>query len=254
MSVVTSGSLFKVNRMPLARYGTRTFLSDHNASVPAGLADRQPTPEQLAFVKALNRKFKGLRTELDATFRAYCGGAAGYVVRRYAPSCVVDEEDVLSRNRPIGMGPKGLERYFQSKYGMSWGAFLETPSDDLRPMLARKAAPAAGKAQRPKTVRTAQKSSRIHKAASKASREALDTSTASSGSDGAFTSASKRAGGKHAERPAASATTRTPRSSTPATTKAKSTRAAAAGADPTLEQAERDMAELKALLTKAVEA
>lgn len=96
-------------------------------ATPEGLADA--TPEQIAFVRALNAKFEANKWALgwgknNIRFEAYCGGKNGYVVRRYVLDCTDLE-------KPIGMGPKGLDNFFQRHHGISWNTFLATPSDDL---------------------------------------------------------------------------------------------------------------------------
>jgi predicted ABC-type ATPase len=90
---------------------------------------RQPTADEVAFVKTLNEKFMQLEKPLGAVFRAYCGGTHGYMVRRFIEGC--DPADTLSSHRPIGMGPKGLEAYFRRHYGIGWETFLTTPVADL---------------------------------------------------------------------------------------------------------------------------
>lgn len=116
--------------MPLAQYGRKTFLSD-STNINEPLGDRIPTEKERAFVRALNEKFKKLESQLGSQFRAYCGGAAGFVVRRYTLSCAAPTDDVLTSNKPIGMGPKGLDKYFRRHYAMSWDDFLTTPSATL---------------------------------------------------------------------------------------------------------------------------
>lgn len=129
------GSLFRIFRDPWRTQLERRLRFSQTTAADSGLGDREPAPEHVEFVRALNTKFKGLQDNLEVTFRAYCGGRAGYVVRRFALGC--DADDVLSLHKPIGMGPVGLERYFQKHYGISWNAFLETPSRDLSVRLVR---------------------------------------------------------------------------------------------------------------------
>jgi len=133
-----SRSLFRIFRSPWREQLARRQAFSKTTARGSGLGDTsldglEPTPEQIAFVKALNDKFRRLMSPLGATFRAYCGGKAGYMVRRFAPGC--DEDDILSQNKPIGMGPKGLETYFQKHYGFSWPDFLALPSSELTVML-----------------------------------------------------------------------------------------------------------------------
>ncbi len=138
-------SRFRIFRSPWREQIARRQAFSRTTAADSGLGDAlsgiEPTAEQIAFVKALNTKFRRLEDALGAPFRAYCGGKAGYMVRRFSPGC--DTDDVLSQNKPIGMGPKGLETYFQKHYRISWARFLSAPSDELGPMLAKAADDAA---------------------------------------------------------------------------------------------------------------
>jgi hypothetical protein len=254
VTTLPSGSLFKVNRMPLARYGSRTFLSDRPT-----LADREPTAEQLEFVAALNRKFKGLRGELQADFRAYCGGAAGFVVRRFAPSCAPqDDADVLTKYRPIGMGPKGLEKYFTKHFGISWATFLGTPSDELRTTLRRSPEPKkdirstrqTGKTTAEHTVRKKPRPAGRPASQRPAERPTQKRTSARVTSTGHAAKASSKA--KVTANAAAPKRQPAPAKRQPSTPPVKHAAAKATSTDPSLDQAERDMAELKALLTQAI--
>lgn len=134
-------SRFRIFRSPWREQIARRQAFSRTTAADSGLGDAlsgiEPTAEQIAFVKALNTKFRRLEDALGAPFRAYCGGKAGYMVRRFSPGC--DTDDVLSQNKPIGMGPKGLESYFQKHYGISWARFLSAPSEELGPVLAKAA-------------------------------------------------------------------------------------------------------------------
>lgn len=184
---------------------------------------------------------------------------------------------MLSKYRPIGMGPKGLEKYFTKHYGITWASFLNTPSDDLRSTLKRTPKPAKAvrvSTQTPKAaeevpVRKKPKPVGRPAAARPAARATQKrTSTRVSTGRAAKVSAATRASAaSSAASPAASpaAATKTAPTSKPAkgstrakaTTRQPSTRpvkqaANHAATDPSLDQAERDMAELKALLTQAI--
>jgi hypothetical protein len=237
--------------MPLARYGSRTFLSDRPT-----LADREPTAEQLEFVAALNRKFKGLRNELQADFRAYCGGAAGFVVRRFAPSCAPqDDADVLTKYRPIGMGPKGLEKYFTKHFGISWAAFLGTPSDELRATLKGSPEPKTDvrSTKRPSQKRTSARVTSTGHAARARSKAMAPTKaqSAAPAKGTAKAAAPKRQAAVPKRQPAPDKQQPAPAKRQPSTRTVKHA-AKATITDPSLDQAERDMAELKALLTQAI--
>ncbi|MBS1562349.1 MAG: hypothetical protein JSS89_12150 [Bacteroidetes bacterium] len=159
---VRSGSLFRVNRAPLSSYGRRTFLSDSSSvadstNINEPLADRTPTAQEIEFVKTLNRKFKRLEDKLQSQFRAYCGGSAGFVVRRYTLSCATPNEDILSTHKPIGMGPKGLDKYFMKHYKISWDYFLKTPSEVLELKLVKGEAAPPSKRTRKRSAAAAAK-------------------------------------------------------------------------------------------------
>lgn len=145
-------SLFRIFRSPWREQLERRQAFSKTTARGSGLGDTsldglEPTPEQIAFVKALNDKFRRLMSPLGATFRAYCGGTAGYMVRRFAPGC--DEDDILSQNKPIGMGPKGLANYFQKHYGFSWSDFLALPSSELTVLLEKVTEKQAAEVPRP---------------------------------------------------------------------------------------------------------
>jgi predicted ABC-type ATPase len=121
--------------------------------VAIGLADA--TPEHIAFVNALNAKFSEHRWKLgwgsnQIRFEAYCGGKNGYVVRRYV-------EDCTGLEKPIGMGPKGLDNFFRRHHGIDWNTFLSTPSDELlmkaTKMASKTATEASAKPQKPKATK-----------------------------------------------------------------------------------------------------
>lgn len=224
---MSTGSLFRIKRDPLRRIGTPTFLSD-----------RLPTTEELAFVNALNTKFKGLHSELGAHFRAYCGGASGFVVRRFALSCAASEvEDTLSKYKPIGMGPKGLDKYFQKHYDMSWDSFLKTPSDELRKKLQATSGEKSDKtpARRRRAAKPAESAATATPAKVKRAKVAPQGAAEPS-------SAPKKATTEKNPRPAPKAKTEAP--------KRMPKQSGAENAD--LDRAEKEMAELKELLQKAL--
>lgn len=94
---------------------------------------RQPTEEEVAFVKALNEKFIALEDVLGVSFRAYCGGKHGFMVRRFVEGC--DTADTLSSHKPIGMGPIGLEAYFRKHYNLGWQSFLSMSTHEIEARL-----------------------------------------------------------------------------------------------------------------------
>lgn len=204
------------------------------------MSDRLPTTEELAFVNALNTKFKGLHSELGAHFRAYCGGASGFVVRRFALSCAASEvEDTLSKYKPIGMGPKGLGKYFQKHYDMSWDSFLKTPSDELRKKLQAASGEKSDKA--PARRRRAAKPAESAATATASPAKVKKTKVAPQGA-AEPSSAPKEAAAEKRPRPASKAKTEAP--------KRIPKQSGAENAD--LDRAEKDMAELKELLQKAL--
>lgn len=143
-------------------------------SLSDGPTSKTPAPNQehAKIVHAMNKKFKLLKTVIEQIegqamfFVAYCGGKYGYMVRRFVlASCPT--AGAFEAYRPVGMGPKGLDVYFQKRYGMSWTSFLEMPTVEVRSRLekilaSRKSAKqdATKKAEVKRTKATAKKTKR----------------------------------------------------------------------------------------------
>lgn len=240
-------------------------LSDGKSKVSA------PDPESAKVVRLMNQKFRKLQSAIDQAegqgiiFVAYCGGKHGYMVRRFVASqCPVEggnsKRDTFEGFKPIGMGPKGLDAYFQKRYGLSWTGFLEQPTDSVRKKILAVVDRKAGDAQAARAKAEAKKA----KAAAKRERKApkrTATAPAQPATRSPRTTV-KRAPAVANKRPltpkASPVTPRAPKPSvkmaTPKASAPVTPRAAAApkAAASNLDAAEEGMKRLEALLSKAI--
>jgi hypothetical protein len=106
-----------------------------------GLSDgADPDPKDAHRVAQLNKKFRAAQSAINKVektevyFVAYCGGKYGYMMKRFVPSMCTPPSGTrpLEQTKPIGMGPKGLDRYFQRKYGLSWNRVLGMSAQDFK--------------------------------------------------------------------------------------------------------------------------
>lgn len=259
---------FRINQGPYLAIGKPTFLSGNvlrGASmladvVTSAMSDRAATPQQIRFVRSLNTKFKTLKGSLGADFRAYCGGKHGYVVRRFTAACppTKADDDILSANKPIGMGPVGLDKYFMKNYGVGWTKFL-----DMSPTAFRDHVRKRKQADDATTVKATEKAKKRHarkvqKAVSKPTRTSKPKSPPKP----------RPTAPVDVEKPTSTPKPRTAesrirkqRSTMPKETAVPEPTPAPmpkpepidSSDDASLDKAERDMAELKALLQKAVQ-
>lgn len=168
-----------------------TPIDDTNAlSLSDGPTSKTPAPNQehAKIVQAMNKKFKLLKPVIAKIegqamfFVAYCGGKYGYMVRRFVlASCPTSS--AFEAYRPVGMGPKGLDAYFQKRYGLSWTSFLEMPTAEVRSRLEKILAArndakktATAKAEVKRTKATVKKAKR-HTAKSTTTNKAVNTAT-----------------------------------------------------------------------------
>ena len=106
-------------------------LSDCGCLPPEAMSDgkpkrgvKMPSAEDIARANKLNHRFAKFHKQLGATYRAFCGGKNGFMVKRYVESCLSDGTPKINTTdmKPIGVGPASLVN-FEKWHGISFHQF-----------------------------------------------------------------------------------------------------------------------------------
>lgn len=138
-------------------------LEDCGCIEPEALSDgkgrgvKMPKPEDIARAKKLNHRFAKFRSQLGATYRAFCGGRDGFMIKRYVESCLADGTPTVNTTnmKPIGVGPASLAN-FEKWHGISFHQFETADESEVAKKLkahnAKVPAPVKGGAKTPKAA------------------------------------------------------------------------------------------------------
>jgi hypothetical protein len=141
-SRVTFGGLFAATGRDRTLVRTRAakrqlLADDHTAVHSTQLSDRQFTSTQLRRVETLNMAFKRLDSTLPFALRAYCShNDAGFVLRRFTPSCAPSDNgsfstDDLAKQRPSTIARKDINKILTKHVGMTITDIEKASPDDV---------------------------------------------------------------------------------------------------------------------------
>ena len=148
-------------------------LSDCGCLPPEAMSDgkpkrgvKMPSAEDIARANKLNHRFAKFHKQLGATYRAFCGGKNGFMVKRYVESCLSDGTPKINTTdmKPIGVGPASLVN-FEKWHGISFHQFETADESEVAQKLKAHnakspAAPASSGGNKSKANSTSAKSKR----------------------------------------------------------------------------------------------